>query len=52
MRQEYQTFKSVTSNSCDWLLLVLAMRAQGALTNKQKNTNGKIDEWKGIWEWD
>ena len=50
MRQECQTFKNVTSSPCDWLLLVLAIRAWGAPSiNKQKNTNGKIDEWKSIW---
>jgi hypothetical protein len=40
MRQEGRTFESVASYPCDWLLLVLAMRAQGASSTK---TNGKID---------
>jgi hypothetical protein len=31
MRQEYTTFKIVASRPCDWLLLVLAMRARGAI---------------------
>ena len=36
MKQEGRTFKNVTSHPCHWLLLVLAMRAQGAsLTKKQ-----------------
>jgi hypothetical protein len=34
MTQEYRTFKSVDSRPCDWLLLVLAMRAQGASLTK------------------
>ena len=38
MRQEYRTFKSVASRPCDWLLLVLAMRAWGASLRK---TDGK-----------
>ena len=42
MRQECRTSKSVASRSCDWLLLVLAMRARGAPLTK---TDGKIDEW-------
>jgi hypothetical protein len=41
MRQEYRTFKSVATRPCDWLLLVLAMRAQGAPLTK---TDGKIGE--------
>ena len=41
MRQECRTFKSVASCPCDWLFLVLAMRAQGASLPK---TDGKIDE--------
>ena len=41
MRQECRTSKSVASRFCDWLLLVLAMRAQGASLTK---TDGKIDE--------
>ena len=42
MRQECRTFESVASGPCDWLLLVLAMRAQGASLTK---TDGKIGEW-------
>ena len=42
MRQECRTSKSVAPRSCDWLLLVLAMRARGAPLAK---TDGKIDEW-------
>ena len=41
MRQECRTFKSVASRPCDWLLLVLAMRARGASLTK---TDDKIDE--------
>ena len=41
MMQECRTFESVTSRPCDWLPLVLAMRAQGASSTK---TNGEIDE--------
>ena len=41
MRQECRFFKSIASDHCDWLLLVLAMRAQGASLTK---TNDKIDE--------
>jgi hypothetical protein len=41
MRQEFRSFKSVASYLCDWLLLVLAMRAQRASLTK---TDGKIDE--------
>ena len=41
MRQECRTFKSVASGPCDWLLLVLAMRAQGASSTK---TDGKVYE--------
>ena len=36
MRQERMTFKSVTSGPCNWLLLVLAMRTQGASFNKKQ----------------
>jgi hypothetical protein len=39
MRQEYRTSKSIASRSCDWLLLVLAMRPLGASLTK---TDGKI----------
>ena len=42
MRQECRTFKSVTSNACEWLLLDLLMRARGASLTK---TNTRIDEW-------
>ena len=49
MRQEYRTFKSVASRPCDWLLLVLAMRVRGASLTK---TDGKIDEYQGLWRWD
>jgi hypothetical protein len=41
MRQQCKTFESVASHPYDWLLLVLAMRAQGALLTK---TDDKIDE--------
>ena len=41
MRQECRTFKSVASYPCDWLLLVLVMRARGASLTK---TDGKIEE--------
>ena len=41
MRQEYRTFKSVASCPCDWLRLVLAMRARGASLTK---TDDKIGE--------
>ena len=41
MRQEYRTFKSVASCPCEWLLLVLAMRARGGALTK---TDGKIGE--------
>ena len=41
MRQECRTSKSVALCSCDWLLLVLAIRARGAPLTK---TDGKIDE--------
>ena len=34
MRQECRTSKSVVSRSCDWLLLVLAMRARRAPLTK------------------
>jgi hypothetical protein len=37
MRQEPRTFKSVASRPCDWLLLVLAMRARGAPLTKTDN---------------
>ena len=40
MRQECRTFKSIASRPCDWLLLVLAMRTQGASSTK---TDGNID---------
>ena len=40
-RQECRTLTSVASSPCDWLLLVLAMRARGAALTK---TDGKIDE--------
>ena len=30
LRQEYRTFKSADSRPCDWLFLILAMRARGA----------------------
>ena len=49
MRQECRISKSVASGPCDWLLLDLAMRAQGA---PLAETDGKIDEWQGIWGWD
>ena len=39
MRQECRTFET---QGCDWLLLVLAMRARGASLTK---TDGKIDEY-------
>ena len=42
MRQGCRTSKSVAFRSCDWLRLVLAMRARGAPLTK---TDGKIDEW-------
>ena len=42
MRRQYKTFESVTSEPCDWLLLVLAMRARGAPLTK---VDGKIGEW-------
>ena len=42
MRQEWRTSKSVLSRSCDWLLLVLAMRARGDPLTK---TDGKKDEY-------
>ena len=42
MRQECRTSKGVTSRSCDWLFLVLAMRAQGAPLTE---TDGKIDDY-------
>ena len=42
VRQHCRTFKSVASRLRGWLLLVLAMRAQGAPLSK---TDGKIDEW-------
>ena len=42
MRQPCRTFKSVASRPCDWLLLVLAMRPQGAPFTK---TDGELDEW-------
>jgi len=35
-------FKSVAFGVCDWLVLVLATRMQGAPFTK---TDGKIDEW-------
>jgi hypothetical protein len=41
LRQECRTFNSVASRPCDWLLLVLAMRARGAPSTKN---NGKIDK--------
>ena len=41
MSQECQTFKSVASRPCDWLLRVLAMRARGVPLTI---TDGKIDE--------
>ena len=41
MRQECKTFKSVASRPCDWLFLILAMRAGGASLTK---AYGKIDE--------
>ena len=40
MREECRTFKSVASRPCDWLLLVLATRAQGAPLTKP---DAKID---------
>ena len=46
MRQECRGFKSVASGPCDWLLLVLAMRARGALLTE---TDGKVDGYYGIW---
>ena len=49
MRQECRTFKSVASGPCDWLLLILAMRARGTPSTKN---DGKIDEWQDIWGWD
>jgi hypothetical protein len=36
----------VASDPCDWLFLILAIKAQGASFTK---TNGKVDEWKTIW---
>ena len=36
MRQECRTSKRVVSRSCDWLLLVLAMRARRAPLNKNQ----------------
>jgi hypothetical protein len=45
MRQEYRTFKNVTSRPCDWLLLVLTMRARGAPLTK---TDGKIGEEQSV----
>ena len=42
MRQERRTFKSVASDSCDWLFSVLAIKVQGATFIK---TNGKVDKW-------
>ena len=41
MRQECRNSKNVASRSCDWLLIVLAMRARGASLTK---TDGKINE--------
>ena len=41
MRQECRTFKSVASRPSDWLLLVLAIRAQGAPIT---TSDGKIDD--------
>jgi hypothetical protein len=46
MRQECRTFKSVTSHPCDWLLLIFAMRAQGAPLTK---TDGKLMSSKAFW---
>ena len=47
MRHECRTFRSVVSDPCDRLFLVLAMRAQGvSLTNKI--TDCEIDEWDTI----
>ena len=46
MREGCRAFKSVASGPCDWLLLVLAMKAWGASLT---NIDGKIDEWLGIW---
>ena len=43
------TSKSVASRSCDWLHLILAMRARGTPLTR---TNGKTDEYQGIWGWD
>jgi hypothetical protein len=40
-RQECRTFKSIASRPCDWLLLVLAMRARGAALTK---TIAKVNE--------
>jgi hypothetical protein len=34
MRQECRTFKSDASSPCNWLFLVLAMSAQGAMLTK------------------
>ena len=42
MRQECRTFERVAFSLCDYLLLVLAMRARGALLLR---TDGEIDEW-------
>ena len=41
MRQECRTFKSVASYPCDWLLLIVVMRARGAPLTK---TDSKADE--------
>ena len=41
MRRQCKTFKSVASRPCDWLVLVLAMRAREAPLTE---TVGKIDE--------
>ena len=41
MRQECRTSKSVASHSCDWLLLILAIGAQGASLPKTDG-NGRF----------
>ena len=48
MSQECRTFRSIGSNPCDWLLLYIVMRAQ---RTSLTNTDGKVDEWWGIWPW-
>ena len=42
MRQECRTFKSAAPGPCDWLFLVLAMRARETSSIK---TGNKMDEW-------